>query len=253
MIGNNTDRSWEMLGRTDPYYGVLTDEKFRSAKLDASARREFFASGSVHMIALLQRIETMLGPVARGRALDFGCGVGRLAIPLGRDAGFASVIGVDISESMLEEARRNAQEAGLGHIDFVLSDDELSRLDGAFDFVHSFIVLQHIPVARGEGIVRQLVKRLAPGGVAALHLPFARRSGPLRNLASYLRTRVRPLHMLGNLVQGRPWNEAPMQMNRYDLNKLFVILHECGLARVTAEFMDDGGNTGAYLLLRKPA
>jgi len=60
-------------------------------------------------------------------------------------------------------------------------------------------------------------------------------------------------HMLGNVVQGRPWNEAPMQMNHYDLNRLFVILHECGLARVTVEFMDDGGNIGAYLLLRRPA
>ena len=154
---------------------------------------------------------------------------------------------------MLQEAQRNAQEWRGRSCQFVLSDDQLSRLDGAFDFVHSFIVLQHIPVARGEVIVRRLVERLAPGGVAALHLPFARRSGPLRNLANYARVRVRPLHMLGNLVQGRPWNEAPMQMNRYDLNRLFVILHECGLARVTAEFMADGGNTGAYVLLRKPA
>jgi len=59
--------------------------------------------------------------------------------------------------------------------------------------------------------------------------------------------------MLGNLIQARPWNEAPMQMNRYDLNNLFVILYECGMGSVTAEFMDDSGNTGAYLLLRKPA
>jgi 2-polyprenyl-3-methyl-5-hydroxy-6-metoxy-1,4-benzoquinol methylase len=253
MIGDNTDRSWEMLGRQDPYYGVLTDEKFRNAKLDAGARQEFFASGSVHMAALLQRIEATLGPIARGRALEFGCGVGRLAIPLKRDAGFAGVVGADISESMLQEARRNAQDANLGHIDFVLSDDQLSRLDGAFDFVHSFIVLQHIPVARGEVIVRRLMESLAPGGVAALQLPFARRSGVLRNLANYTRVHVRPVHMLGNLLQGRPWNEAPMQMNRYDLNKLFVILHECGLARVIVEFMDDGGNTGAYLLVRRPA
>jgi len=253
MIGDNTDRSWEKLGRQDPYYGVLTGEKFRSSKLDAGARQEFFASGSVHMAELLQRIETTLGPVARGRALDFGCGVGRLAIPLRRDVGFAEVVGVDISESMLHEARRNAQEAGLGQICFVPSDDELSRIDGAFDFVHSFIVLQHIPVVRGEVIVGQLVKRLAPGGVAALQMPFARRSGPLRSLANYTRVHVRPLHMLGNVVQGRPWNEAPMQMNHYDLNRLFVILHECGLARVTVEFMDDGGNIGAYLLLRRPA
>jgi 2-polyprenyl-3-methyl-5-hydroxy-6-metoxy-1,4-benzoquinol methylase len=253
MIGDNTDRSWEMLGRTDPYYGVLTDEKFRSAKLDAGARQEFFASGSEHMDALLNRIETLLGPVARGRALDFGCGVGRLAIPLARNLGFGGVVGVDISQSMLQEARRNAKEVGLDQIDFVLSDDALSRLEGAFDFVHSFIVLQHIPVARGELIMRQLVERLTPGGVAALHIPFARRTGPLRDLANYARVRVRPLHVLGNLLQGRPWREAPMQMNRYDLNKLFVTLHGCGISHVTAEFIEDGGTTGAYLLLRKPA
>jgi hypothetical protein len=48
-------------------------------------------------------------------------------------------------------------------------------------------------------------------------------------------------------------NEAPMQMNRYDLNRLFVVLHEIGLTQVTAEFMSDGGNVGAYLLMRKPA
>jgi len=253
MIGDNSDRSWETLGRTDPYYGVLTDQRFRRAKLDASALEEFFASGSVHMAGLLRRIERVLGPVSRGRALDFGCGVGRLTLPLVRDADFAEVVGVDISESMLQEAQRNARDTDLGRIEFVLSDDQLSRLEGAFDFVHSFIVLQHIPVARGEVIVRQLIQRLAPGGVAALQLPFARRSGLLRNLANYARVHVRPLHMLGNLIQARPWNEAPMQMNRYDLNNLFVILYECGMGSVTAEFMDDSGNTGAYLLLRKPA
>ena len=252
MIGDDTDRSWEMLARTDPYYGVLTDEKFRREKLDAGALDAFFASGSVHMAALLQRIEATLGPVTRGRALDFGCGVGRLAIPLRRDARFAGVVGVDIAESMLQEARRNVQKAGLDHIEFVRSDDELSRLEGSFDFVHSFIVLQHIAVARGEVIVRRLVGRLSPGGVAALQLPFARRSGPLRNAANFARVHVRPLHVLANLMQGRRWNEAPMQMNRYDLNRLFVILCECGLASVTAEFMDDGGNTGAYLLMRRP-
>jgi 2-polyprenyl-3-methyl-5-hydroxy-6-metoxy-1,4-benzoquinol methylase len=73
---------------------------------------------------------------------------------------------MDISESMLHEARRNAREADLGNIEFVISDTGLSRFEGDYDFVHSFIVLQHIQVARGEAIVRQLVGRFAPGGVA---------------------------------------------------------------------------------------
>jgi 2-polyprenyl-3-methyl-5-hydroxy-6-metoxy-1,4-benzoquinol methylase len=207
MIGDNTDRSWEMLGRTDPYYGVLTDDRFRRAKLDAGALHEFFDSGTAHMVALLERVETTLGPVARGRALDFGCGVGRLTIPLRRDAGFDGVTGMGISETMLREARRNEKQAGCGRIDFVPSDANLSRLDGTFDFVHSFIVLQHIPVARGERLVRRLVERLSPGGVAALQLPFARRSRPLRDLANHARVHarvhVRPLHVVAHLIQGR--------------------------------------------------
>jgi hypothetical protein len=70
---------------------------------------------------------------------------------------------------------------------------------------------------------------------------------------AHARVHVRPLHIAASLIQGRRWNEAPMQMNRYDLNRLFVNFHEMGLTHVTAEFMDDGGNVGAYLLMRKPA
>ncbi len=252
MIGNNTDRSWEALGKSDPYYGVLTFDKFRHANLDPSARREFFASGETHMVDLLARIEGLFGPVGRGRALDFGCGVGRLALPLARDGRFTVVTGMDISESMLQEARRNATEVKLTNVGFVGSDDGLSKLNGNYDFVHSYIVLQHIPVERGEAIVRQLVSRLTPGGVAALQMPFARNVSTLRQLANFLRVRVRALHVIGNMIQGRPWNEAPMQMNRYNLNSLFEILYRAGMPHVIAEFLNDGGNLGAYVLVRKP-
>ena len=141
MIADNSDKSWETLGRTDPYYGVLTSERFRSKNLDASARDEFFASGSQSMVDLLKNIEGKLGPIARGSALDFGCGVGRLVLPLAAELGFESATGVDISPSMLAEARKNADRAGLKNIEFVVSDDGLSRLQGTFDFIHSFIVL----------------------------------------------------------------------------------------------------------------
>ncbi len=42
-----------------------------------------------------------------------------------------------------------------------------------------------------------------------------------------------------------------MQMNRYDMNSLLNIFHGCGMPSVTAEFLDDGGNVGAYLIARK--
>jgi len=46
MLINNTAASWKTFGRTDPYYGVLNDDRYRSGKLAAEARLEFFRSGN---------------------------------------------------------------------------------------------------------------------------------------------------------------------------------------------------------------
>jgi len=196
MIGDNPDKSWEELGRSDPYYGVLSADRFRSASLDANVKAEFLDSGRAHMTELLGRIETRLGPVKRGNALDFGCGVGRLVLPLASQLGFTHVTGVDISPSMLAEATRNAREHGLDNVKFVLSDDSLSRLDRKYDFIHSVIVLQHIPAGRGQRLVQQLVGSLAPDGVAALHMPISRKTTTIREGVNYVRLKLRPLHVL---------------------------------------------------------
>jgi 2-polyprenyl-3-methyl-5-hydroxy-6-metoxy-1,4-benzoquinol methylase len=97
MFRNNTDKSWETLGKTNPYYGVLTSDKFRNNNLDDDARAEFFKSGKKHVVDLLNRVEEKFGKIPRGNALDFGCGVGRLTLPLAIDGGFSRVVGMDIS------------------------------------------------------------------------------------------------------------------------------------------------------------
>ena len=250
MLGDNSDESWEVLGKQKPYFGVLTSERFRSDRLNDDLKREFFASGADHVAWLMKTVEATLGPVARGRALDFGCGVGRLTLPMRETAGFADVTGVDISPSMLAEAGKNAQQLGLRGLAFVLSDDELSRTAGKFDFVHSFIVLQHIPIARGQQIVRQLVSKLAPGGVAALQVPIARPTTRLRSLAGALRARGKLAHLIANVIQGRAWDEPLMQMNRYNLNSLFALLYGDGIGRLAVELIEEGGNVGAYLFVR---
>lgn len=250
MLGDDPDKTWEVLGSQNPYFGVLTSARFRSGRLDEDVKREFFESGEDHIVWLLKTVESMLGPVRRGRALDFGCGVGRLTLPLRSSAGFAKVTGLDISPSMLAEAGRNAHQRKLEGMSFDLSDDKLGRVDGTFDFVHSFIVLQHIPVARGEQIVRRLVSKLAPGGIAALQVPIARPTTRMRSLASALRTKSKPAHLLANVIQGRAWDEPLMQMNRYSLNALFALLHGDGIRRLAVELIEEGGNIGAYLLIK---
>ena len=64
---------------------------------------EFFATGEAEFAHVSRVAETLGRPGRRGRALDFGCGVGRLTRALGER--FESAIGVDISAGMVEQAR----------------------------------------------------------------------------------------------------------------------------------------------------
>ncbi len=256
FLVSDTDDAWEAFGAKDPYYGVLTKEAFRADVIGDGERRDFFDSGRQHVLNYLSRIESQIGPVRRERALDFGCGVGRLVFPLAMEAGFAHVDGVDVSTSMLTEACANAERMAVENVGFIASKDFFGPIDHSADykfysFIHSFIVLQHIPPAKGYVIFRGLLDRLEPGGVIALHFPYFRKVLSLRKFANYVRVRSRLLHSVGNLLQRRPLAEPPMQMNRYNINKLFLICHEYGLDSVSADFLVDSGNHGVYLIGRR--
>lgn len=94
-------RSWRKWGEVDPYFGVVSHDRFRRAALDESARRDFFIGGEAHVERVMALVED--GPVSfeRGSVLDFGCGVGRLLLPFARR--FEHAVGIDISEGMLRE------------------------------------------------------------------------------------------------------------------------------------------------------
>ena len=77
-----------------------------------------------------------------------GCGVGR--VTQGLALHFDNVVGVDVAPGMLAEARRNAQIDGLTNVDYHSSLDPERFAPRSYDFVHSYIVLQHIPVEIGE-------------------------------------------------------------------------------------------------------
>ena len=106
----SSDRDWETWGADDPYYGVLTHAQFRKGAIDAH-RDEFFASGTAFVTDLLARYQHHCGELPRGRALDFGCGVGRLTLAFAPH--FAHVDGLDVSPSMLAEARQFMELAPL--------------------------------------------------------------------------------------------------------------------------------------------
>ena len=245
---SDSDADWRKWGERDAYFGVLTDKRFRRASLDEH-RAAFFQTGEIYVTDRLNRIERALGPIARGRALDFGAGVGRIAIPLA--AVFDEVVGLDIAPAMLAEATANSEAAHLTNTRFLLSDDELSRATGRFDLVHTYIVLQHIPVGRGMAIIGRLLDRVAPDGVVSLHVSVRRDEHRLAGLLYKARQTVPGLNGLVNLLRKLPWDAPMMQMNEYPLDRIEALLEERGFGTPLIEAEQHGKFGTASLAARR--
>jgi 2-polyprenyl-3-methyl-5-hydroxy-6-metoxy-1,4-benzoquinol methylase len=237
MFKAKSDEAWEYYGKNDPYFGVLTAENFRKGQLTAEAKKQFFETGERYAEDTWTAIQGFFGTGFHPtRAMDFGCGVGRLVLPFARRCD--AVVGVDVSESMLETARANAREQGLTNATFVQGDDTLSRVTGRFDFVHSFIVFQHIPPSRGFELLRRQIALLTDDGIGALHFTYAFAStmtpAKRRQIAAQ---RIPLIHTLSNLVRGKS-AEPAMEMNEYDVNELLKILQESGCHDVHLRFSE---------------
>jgi SAM-dependent methyltransferase len=232
-----TDRHWNEWGARDPYFSVLGVDRFRSTTISRH-RAEFFATGEATIAETLVRLDKAFGPGRLGAALDFGCGVGRLTLPLARR--FERVVAVDVAETMRAEAARNLAEAGLGNVALQAAVAPLMAGAERFDLVISYIVLQHIPVRPGMAILRDLVALLAPGGRFSLHLSLRRFDSPAQRLAYWLRNSVAPARWLLNLRRGDAWDMPPVQMNQYDLPEVLRLFSDAGITelQMKTEFHD---------------
>jgi len=86
-------------------------------------------------------LRAMLPPLAGLRVLDLGCGFGAF-VRWAYEQGAASVLGIDLSEKMLAEAR---QRTPYPNVQYRRGDIEQVNLpDGAFDLIYSSLALHYI-------------------------------------------------------------------------------------------------------------
>ncbi len=167
--------TWEQLAQIDPLWAVLSEPEKKGRRW---AVDDFLATGEAEIADLLFDLGR-LGSTARGHAVDFGCGAGRLSIALaGR---FEQVTAIDISPTMLATAQRLA--GGASNIEFVHNTrPDLAFLpDASVDVVYSNIVLQHMDNHLARGYVREFVRLLRPGGFVAFQIPSHLRDDFLPN------------------------------------------------------------------------
>ena len=177
----STDDAWEAIARRDPYWGVLSSDEYVGARLDDETEHRFFQSGQDHIARVLDVLRARVQPgFAPKTAIDYGCGVGRLLIPLGEVC--ERVTGVDVSPTMLALARTHLDRAGVPNVD-LRSASDLAAIEPRVDLVHSVLVLQHIPPPAGMAILDALLQRLAPGGCGVIQFHFRGAGGqPVRLL-----------------------------------------------------------------------
>lgn len=234
----DTDKQWQRWGKRDPYFAVLSDDRYR----EGQNKNDFLASGEQHfdhVKSTFARIGIPLDP--RGCALDYGCGVGRVLAPMSRY--FMRVTGVDVSPDMLTEAKRNLQ-ADTAILELASADNPLpNNSSGPYAFIHSALVLQHIPMRRGMRTIETLIQNLGPGGSAMIQAPLSTSTPAryffikLQKSSQIVTTIIRALRMK------RTATEPVMQMNLYPAEDLLALFSAMGLEIRLIEFSRDADAT----------
>lgn len=215
----------------------------RPDRLGSWTAEDFFASGEAQIADVVAGLRKQgLMPASTHRALDFGCGLGRLTRAL--SLRFDETVGVDISAGMIAQAQR--LNADLSNCRFQLGErPDLSDFeDGSFDFVLSLITLQHVSSqATIRAYIGEFVRVAAPGAVILFQLPasvgWQVRLHPLRLANRALRALPSaPQWALRRLM---PYSMRLMSLSEADVRR---VLGDAG-ARVAIVFPDKATGSDA--------
>jgi SAM-dependent methyltransferase len=154
---------WNRRAAEDAFYHVAFERRMQSPD-------EFLANG-IHTAALFERELIYLPPAdpASRRALEVGCGPGRLMRPMSRH--FGEIHGVDISDEMLKRAREVLRDIPYAQVHLTPESDLRMFANDWFDFVYSYAVFQHIPSR--EIILNyldEMARVLKPAGILCCQL-----------------------------------------------------------------------------------
>ncbi len=151
---------WDRRAAEDAYFYVAFAERKQT--------REAFLATAAENLGIFEADLARL-PAGEKRALEVGCGPGRLMLPMSRH--FTEIHGVDISGEMVKLARENLADVPHAHVQQTEGSDLRMFSSDFFDFVYSYAVFQHIP-SRDVVLsyLREISRVLKPGGISCVQL-----------------------------------------------------------------------------------
>jgi SAM-dependent methyltransferase len=162
---------WDEYAATDPLWAVLAFPDKRGGRWPL---QDFMKTGEREIALLWHQLASLQVRIPSTRALDFGCGVGRLTQALARR--HARVVGADISKVMIDLARELNRYPGRASY-LCTAETGLETLPSAsFEFIYTNIVLQHVPPALSVHYLGEFFRLLEPHGLLVFQLPSHRDS-----------------------------------------------------------------------------
>ncbi|KAJ1449274.1 S-adenosyl-L-methionine-dependent methyltransferase [Pelagophyceae sp. CCMP2097] len=181
---------WEEFGTERPWWSVLSSEEYDGQNLSTTAAVDFYATGAAAVYDALQAVDFAVfggdaaarassphlvpwgGGAVGGVALDFGCGVGRLAAALATK--FSTVICVDHSATHLDVARTSIARlhpSRSNRVVFVPTEAAgLEAAEAGVDFALSLLTLQHAVPQVQVAALEHMCDALRVGGLGYAQL-----------------------------------------------------------------------------------
>jgi ubiquinone/menaquinone biosynthesis C-methylase UbiE len=144
----------------------LVEKRLHGGVADPNAR----AGG--HIIRMARRFPWSV-PRPGAHILEIGSGVGHIMEAAAEKFQPARIVGLDISEKMMEMARQRLRRDGVddARFEFVHYDGITVPLPGrTFDYIYSVACIQHIPKPFAYNLFYEVQRLLKPGGFACLHM-----------------------------------------------------------------------------------
>ena len=162
-------RRWSQMGEDWPHYSVLSYEQYLPRNL-AGSIDDFWAAGRGEAGVAMTLLDHLgFAKPQRRICVEYGCGVGRVTIPLAEQ--FAELHAYDISANHLVLAQQRAETVGAGNVRFHHCGNGVLEPLTPCDFFYSRLVFQHNPPPVMRELVQLALASLRPGGIAIFEIP----------------------------------------------------------------------------------
>ena len=141
-------------------YDSVASGHYEKIIWDAHPVRQFW-----HQVRFVD-MENLIDSNENSVLLDHGCASGSFLGHFRRP--YAQAVGVDIAKPQVELANK---KYGTPKLHFLTTDEFSKGKDASFDYVISTEVIEHIPAAEAEELMRQFHRWLKPGGRLILSTP----------------------------------------------------------------------------------